>query len=83
MLTAFVTVFSTPPAADTCAQTFQRLSIRFGNALSYGVSNSTGLSCLTVDNSLKIIDLLLGIKILSRIPFDADGGQPFSGVCVI
>ena len=40
MLTAFVTVFSTPPPADTCAPTFQRLSARFGNELSAETSTS-------------------------------------------
>ena len=32
--TAFVTAFSTPPAADTCAPTFQGLSMRSRNVVS-------------------------------------------------
>ena len=31
MLTAFVIAFSTPPAVDTCAPTFQGLSTRSSN----------------------------------------------------
>ena len=40
MATAFVTAFSTPPAADTCAPTFQGLSKRSRN-----VASSKTLAC--------------------------------------
>jgi hypothetical protein len=45
MLTAFVTVFSIPPAADACAPTFQRLSARFRNVVLFETSASGVNEC--------------------------------------
>ena len=56
MLTAFVTVFSIPPAADTCAPTFQRLSTRFGNPLSSETLASSGLTDLAALISLETLN---------------------------
>lgn len=50
MLKAFVTVFSIPPAADTCAPTFHKLSTRSGNVLSWQSEFDLGLILLRALN---------------------------------
>lgn len=71
MATAFVTAFSTPPAADTCAPTFQGLSTRSRNVVSSGTLAFDVDVCNELEDAASfIIELIINslITIINHDP---------------